>query len=345
MKTVEYVIIGQGIAGTLVAAELIKRRRSFVVFDADEASTASKITSGLINPVTGRKFIKSWKSAYLLNLANEVYEEVANLTGVSYFEPVQIHRVMMQKQSEDLWLERLGQEEYQDLLGDTFVEDQHLRRACALGVTFKAARINIGQMLSNMQKWLMDHQLLVVHRVKPEELQLETKTCRDYSFEHLIDCSGADGYLLDGIGAGDYLKVNSGERLLVKPAHYKSARIIKANHFAIPWTDSQYWIGSHNKWSGLSRLPSEEGLESLSRFMDQWIDLDYEIISHQVGFRLTSKDRRPVVGTHPVYNFVHFINGLGTKGVSLAPYCVNQLLNWLLDGKAIDPEIDIKRFM
>ncbi len=70
----------------------------------------------------------------------------------------------------------------------------------------------------------------------------------------------------------------------------------------------------------------------------------YKFISQDWGFRPTTPDRRPILGEHPDLKNVIIFNGLGTKGVSLAPYFSAQLANWLSGKAEIQPEVNIKRF-
>jgi len=55
-------------------------------------------------------------------------------------------------------------------------------------------------------------------------------------------------------------------------------------------------------------------------------------------------ERRPFVGFHPLYPSVGILNGMGTKGCSLAPYFSQQLVNHISSQLPIHPEADIKRF-
>ena len=51
-----------------------------------------------------------------------------------------------------------------------------------------------------------------------------------------------------------------------------------------------------------------------------------------------------MLGEHPKQKNLIIFNGLGTKGVSLAPYFSSQLANWLEGNGEIMPEVNIKRF-
>jgi len=52
-------IIGQGIAGTMVAQTLEKAGKSFLILEDDHAHSSSIVAAGTINPVTGRKYVKT----------------------------------------------------------------------------------------------------------------------------------------------------------------------------------------------------------------------------------------------------------------------------------------------
>ena len=70
---------------------------------------------------------------------------------------------------------------------------------------------------------------------------------------------------------------------------------------------------------------------------------DFEIVNHFAGVRPTVKDRRPLVGTHPIHSQLHVLNGLGTRGVMLGPYLANQLFQLIEENIPLEKEIDIVR--
>ncbi|HNM27974.1 MAG TPA: FAD-dependent oxidoreductase, partial [Saprospiraceae bacterium] len=70
----------------------------------------------------------------------------------------------------------------------------------------------------------------------------------------------------------------------------------------------------------------------------------YEIVAHRAAVRPSTKDRRPFLGLSLLDPRVALFNGLGTKGALLAPYWAQHLADHLLNGAALDPEVDIRRF-
>ena len=60
MQEIDYLIVGSGIAGLCVAECLNAETKSFLIIDKQLPGAASIVSSGLINPVTGKRFVKSW---------------------------------------------------------------------------------------------------------------------------------------------------------------------------------------------------------------------------------------------------------------------------------------------
>ena len=83
MIKVDVLIVGQGICGTFLSRELDRVGLSYIVVDEEQPGTASRAAAGLINPVTGRRFVKTWMIDELLPFVREVY-------GGALLRPVQV---------------------------------------------------------------------------------------------------------------------------------------------------------------------------------------------------------------------------------------------------------------
>jgi glycine/D-amino acid oxidase-like deaminating enzyme len=74
------------------------------------------------------------------------------------------------------------------------------------------------------------------------------------------------------------------------------------------------------------------------------LKLPYTILEHFAAIRPATLERRPFVGFHPVHPQIGILNGMGTKGCSLAPYFARQLVEKLKGTGTINPLADISRF-
>jgi glycine/D-amino acid oxidase-like deaminating enzyme len=72
--------------------------------------------------------------------------------------------------------------------------------------------------------------------------------------------------------------------------------------------------------------------------------LPFTVTKHNAAIRSPVKDRKPLIGLHPNYPQIAILNGMGTKGISLAPYFASHFCDFLLDNSLLLKEVDIKRF-
>ncbi|WP_431217771.1 FAD-dependent oxidoreductase [Puia sp. P3] len=111
-----------------------------------------------------------------------------------------------------------------------------------------------------------------------------------------------------------------------------------------PWQDGFYWVGSSYEWSFETDGPTAAFRERTDLLLKNWIKLPFRIVDHFASVRPATVERRPFVGFHPVYSRVGILNGMGTKGCSLAPYFARQLAQHIVGGSPIRPDADVRRF-
>ena len=112
----------------------------------------------------------------------------------------------------------------------------------------------------------------------------------------------------------------------------------------MPWQDNLWWIGSTYEWDFADLNPSPEFRNKVEMQLEYWLKLPYKIIDHIAAERPANLERRPFAGLHPLYQNIGILNGMGTKGCSLAPYFAQQFAEHLINGSPINPLVDVKRF-
>ncbi|MFN9114214.1 MAG: FAD-binding protein [Bacteroidota bacterium] len=55
---VDYIIVGQGLAGSLMAYRLWQHQKTLVVIDAGSTHTSSHIAAGMFTPISGKRMVK-----------------------------------------------------------------------------------------------------------------------------------------------------------------------------------------------------------------------------------------------------------------------------------------------
>ena len=78
--------------------------------------------------------------------------------------------------------------------------------------------------------------------------------------------------------------------------------------------------------------------------LKNWLKIPFTITEHFCSIRPATLERRPFVGFHPLHPNIGILNGMGTKGCSLAPFFARQLVDNICYNNPINREVDIKRF-
>lgn len=342
MQTVDAIIIGQGVAGTMMAYKLWQEQRSFVVID-DNQAYSSRIASGIINPVTGRRFVKSWRIEELMGLADEVYPALTHLFKIPVYQKIQILRKLSHHQELEAWEIRAGDPAYQVL----YPEIQTLgtgEDAEHYGQISQARLVLANLLIETFRNWLSEQRRLVHEQFDYQQLRLgQILQYKSYSAAHIVFCEGWK------VGSNPFFNTlpiipTKGERLVISAQLDLPKEVIKDEFYLLSLGGQNYWVGPTNEWNAQDSQPSKVKLDQLRTFLDAR-RISYDVLDHAGAFRPAAHDRRPVVGTHPVYSNLHIINGLGTKGFSLAPYCATKLYDHIFLQKPLDAEMEWRRFV
>ena len=136
-----------------------------------------------------------------------------------------------------------------------------------------------------------------------------------------------------------------GELLIIKSDGLKLKELINRGIFIRPLTNDLYLIGSTYSWNDHSLIPTESAKEEIQNKLKTVIKTDFTVLEQVAGIRPTVKGRRPFLGQHPEHKNLFIFNGLGTKGLLLAPYFSQHFCDYLLSNNLLIPEVDIKRFL
>lgn len=114
--------------------------------------------------------------------------------------------------------------------------------------------------------------------------------------------------------------------------------------FIIPQENGVCKVGSTYDRHHLTDEITESGKDEICKKLEALSFMSYKVVGQEAGIRPATIARRPLIGTHPKYDRMHVFNGLGAKGVSLAPFFSEQLVKCLEEGNNVDVEVDIKKY-
>lgn len=346
----DFIVVGQGIAGSILSWFLLKANQKVLVVDEFNPSSASHIAGGVIKPITGKRFVKTWLADELIPLAEKTYREFEELFGDSFFHEALFLKIFESVKAQNDWSARCASPEYLSYLKNEniiYLDKQKVKNDFGTFEINGGSRLDSDKFLLHYRKYLEQKNMLLNEKFSFSELVIE-KDSVSYKGEkakRIIFCEGA------GAIQNPYFKflpfqLAKGECLVVRIENFYPDRIINGEVLIMPMQEENlYYIGATHEWSFDDALPSRKGKDELIENLTAIINSPFDVVDHKGAIRPTVKDRRPFIGFHPENLNVGIFNGMGTKGISLAPYFAKHFTEHLLNGENLMKEVDIKRFL
>ena len=347
MQQVNYIIVGQGLTGTILAHYLLQAGKTFHIIDDEHRGSSSQVAAGIINPVTGRRVVKSWMIDTLIPHAKSTYQEIENKFGIKIFHKRNIVRALFSKKEDDLWLEKTAHPSVEKYIleADDLGEFQNkVEEGYAVGEIQQTAQIDMPLLLETYRDYFLQQKNISLEKISHQAIEFKDGFVfyKKIKAEKIIFCEGHQGRFNPFFDAKGF-EVAKGEVLLVKIPNANFQKILKHKLFIVPLKDELYWVGSTYDWEIPNDQPTEEAKQLLIFKLKKILQVPFEVIDHQAAIRPTTFDRRPLIGLHPENELLGMVNGMGTKGASLAPYFVKMFVDFLLENKPILEEVDIQR--
>jgi glycine/D-amino acid oxidase-like deaminating enzyme len=344
---VDYLIVGQGICGTWLSWYLTKQDRSFIVIDKNEPITASKVSAGIINPVTGRRMVRVWMAEQILSFAREAYHEIGNFLDITAISQKNIIDFFPNPHQRQVFLERIEEgEQYLNSFPEQNQFNSFFNYDLGCGEIRHSYIAHIETLLPAWRKFLKNNGRLLEEAFGFENLVIGEQSVqyRSITAKKIIFCDGLNSFENPFFKQLPFAP-NKGEALIVEINDLPDEHIYKKGFILAPLRETgTFWLGSNYQWSFSDTEPTDEFYQQAERHLKAWLKTPFRIMEHKASIRPATLERRPFVGLHPHQENAGILNGMGTKGCSLAPFFASQLVDHLLRKKGIMPEADIKRF-
>ena len=347
-RSFDYLLVGQGLAGTLLAHFLIRKGQRVGIIDEARSDAASRVAAGIINPITGRRYVKSWRVDELIPFAEETYRALEAELGIHIYHPRHILRALFNQGEENDWLARSGEAGYQSYILDQADLEAYAsctQPAYGYGEVRQAAQVDIGDLVIAYRKRLLAEGCLLAEQFDHQKLELPAGLVRygSWQADRLVFC---EGHRATANPFFNYLPFGGakGEVLLVRIPGADFEKILKHRVFIVPLSNGLYWVGATYDWNFKDSAPTEKGGQFLRERLEDILTVPFEIVARQAAVRPTVRDRRPFLGRHPEFGRLFIFNGLGTKGASLGPFWADQMAAYLTEDQPLDPAVHIERF-
>lgn len=344
---VDILIIGQGISGTFLSWYLELEGKSFAVIDNANVNASSRMAAGVINPVTGRRLVTVWMVDEILPYAWKAYSDIGEQLDITAISQKNIIDFFPNPFMREGFLEKIK-------TGDQYVHaypeqnhfNEHFNYDFGCGEIRPVYTAHPERLLPAWRTTLQSKQQLFEDEFDITQLHVSEDQVRykGITARKIIFCDGVSSF------ENPYFKLlpfapNKGESLVVEIPGLPDQNIYKKSMTIVPLaTKDLFWVGASYIWDFDNADPTPEFRNKTEQVLKEWLKIPFRIVEHRSGLRPATLERRPFVGFHPVHPAVGILNGMGTKGYSLAPYFARQLVNNLYFGEPLAPDANVARF-
>lgn len=318
----DILLVGQGLAGTLLGWELERAGIPFSVADAGHASGASRVAAGIINPITGQRIVKGWRVDTLLPQAREAYHAIERELAAPLWREMRVRRLYLNEDERRVLAEKQARGELADYAGANDGDGFWIEGA---------ARVDVHTLIARTRaRWLESG------RLREERVDF-ARALEEH--ELVIDCSGAGGGPF-GFAPWQFSK---GECLTLAIDGLARDVVVNRGHWMYPTALGTATVGATHVPARRDTVLTIEARAELENSAATMGGRPFNVTGQDAGVRIYLPDQKPAAGRHPENPRLGVLNGLGAKGALFAPALARQWVSHLVEGVPFDREVDVAR--
>jgi len=327
----DYLIIGQGLAGTALAWHLRWRGFRVLVLDRGDAVTSSRIAAGLLTPITGKRLALTWRFAELWPVAVAFYRRVEIETGEAFFREQPMVRLFQNEEEREVFAKRADRE-FRGLVRrpEPLVNANWFANPLGGFEMTQAGQLVTERYLDASRTAFEQNGGFRIASIEPSDIELSPDCVRlprlGVAARTLIFC---EGFAPNPWFPALRFNAVKGEILTLRIPGLTEDRIVNRGVWLMPLGGDVFRAGSTYDRDALDCVPTVRGRDEIVSRLQSFLRLPFEVIGHTAAVRPVTEDQRPLVGVHPECPQLAIFNGLGSKGALQAPYFAEQLANLL----------------
>jgi glycine oxidase len=346
VKQLDYIIVGLGIGGLSFCEQLRLKQKRFIVIDGSR-NPATAVAGGVINPVVLKRFTPVWNAQEFLPAALSFYHRLAAFLKIELINEAPILRTFNSVEEQNDWTVASDKQQLSGLIAPEIHpnSNEHLNAPFGFGRVIKSYRLQTNAMLHAYTDYLKSTDQYISEEFDHAQL-IESGagvSYKNYSARKIVFTEGISA-LQNPLFPGHLLIPNKGEYISLKAPELQLKQIVKGAVFLIPLENDLYKAGATFSRNDTSEEITDSARETIVGQLKKVLNCPFTVIDQISGIRPTTKDRRPLLGTISNPD-IAFLNGLGARGLMMAPLLAEQLYTHLEEGQELPQEINISRFL
>lgn len=346
MKNNHFLIVGAGLSGCCIAMHLLQEGQRVTVID-NGRNVSSKVAAGIVNPIVFRRMTKSWRVDEMLPYCNTFYSNLSEIAGIKLNIPITIRRMFSSEQERNFWLTKEKWDDFSSYLTPVTDADLHFDDAIN---SFGSGRLKqtfyvLTEAFLNTVQHLItsnDKGIFIKTELDYSAINPEYGTYNGMAYDGIIFCEGVS------IKDNPWFKklpINptKGEIITIHSTFIPKDELLNRKCFLLPIGNNEFKVGSTYVWDTHDIAITTSGKQEITSNLSFLTDKNYTIINQEAGIRPTTRDRRPIIGSHQEFKKLHVFNGLGAKGYLLAPLLAKEFVDHMLTGAPLNSEVVINR--
>ncbi len=316
-QNTQILIIGQGLSGSWLSYYLQLLNIDCIVLDENKTNTASKVASGIINPVTGLRYAKTWMIDEAMPFSIQAYQAFNCIEQKNMLEIFENHS------SEQAFEKRIN-EDYDFVQMHTSNWANIFNYNLSIGEINPCYLVDVNAFLQKQKRKTIS----IEEKFDETFLKVENDKIfyKDIIADKIIFCNGISSVQNKYFNDLVFAPVK-GEALIIECKNLSTQYIYKNKYSIVPWSNGLFWVGASFERDFRDEHPTTKFRIETTHWLNNFLKLPYKIIDHISSIRPANISRKPFVSFHLTYKNVGILNGMGSKGVLYAPYLAKQLAN------------------
>lgn len=336
-KQVDYLIIGQGLAGSLLAWELIQRGFTVQIIDNNQEN-ASQVAAGLINPVTGMRLVKNEGIENLLPCAKQTYQSLGHFFKTDFYQKKTLLRIVRNEKELKKYQQRLLDPSYLDFLSSE-LKPTPAELIAPLGLIQQkqTGYLATVPLLKQLKEFFQSKQCYQATNFDYQALTFGNPfSWQGLRAKKVIFCEGYQAinnpwfqYLPFQLAKGEILTFKNNTPIIPEMLNY--------GRWFIPSSAQEFRIGATFENNVIDTQPTEQAKTDLITALHKvYPNLkSAQLIKHQANIRPTTLDKSPFIEQHPEHKNLYIFNGFGSKGSLQIPFYSQQFVDYLSSNSSL----------